>query len=87
MVVPVSEKSDSSVAEDIAGVQNPSVSIVYYAAPPLYPPIAGVRARENGIVHNLMTDFVDMNNPEGFGVVMDLEEFMMWVASRDQSAC
>ena len=64
---------------DAIGVQNPSASVLYSAAPPEYPPIAGVRARENGIVHNLMTGFVDMSNSQGFGVVVNLEEFMTWV--------
>jgi len=83
MVVPASETAASSVAEEAIEVQNPPASVVYQAAPPLYPPIAGPRATENGIAHNLMTDFVDMNNPNGFGVVVNLEEFMIWIASRD----
>jgi len=83
MVVPASETSLSSVADGTIGVQNSPASAVYAVAPPLYPPIAGVRARENGVAHNLMTDFVDMNNSEGFGVVMNLGELMAWVASRD----
>jgi len=62
-------------------VQNLSTSVVYQAPPPLYPPIAGIRARERGIVDNLMTDFVDMNDPNGFGVVMGLAEFMTWIVS------
>jgi len=83
MVVPASEKSESSVAECTAEAQNPSASVVYYVAPPLYPPIAGVRAREKNVVHNLMTDFIDMNGQKGFGVVMNLEELMKWIVSRD----
>ncbi|KAF9646275.1 hypothetical protein BDM02DRAFT_3130510 [Thelephora ganbajun] len=83
MVVPISEISASSVPDDATEVQNLSTSVVYKAAPPLYPPIAGVRARENGIVNNLMTDFVDMSNPKGFGVVVNLEELMTWIVSQD----
>ena len=64
-------------------VQNPETSVVYEAAPPLYPPIAGIRARERGVAHNLMTDFVDMDNPNGFGVVMSLAEFATWIVSRE----
>lgn len=75
--------SESSIAENDIEVQNPSASVIYHATPPLYPPIAGTRATENGIAHNLMSDFVDMNTPEGFGVVVGLEEFMIWIASRD----
>ena len=36
-----------------------------------------------GIVNNLMTDFVDMNNSAGFGVVVNLEELMTWIVSLD----
>jgi len=83
MVVPVSGTSVSSVADNAIEVQNLSASVIYHAIPPLHPTIAGTRATENGIAHNLMTAFVDMNNPEGFGVVAGLEEFMIWIASRD----
>lgn len=77
------------MADGAIGVQNPSessVSVLYSVTPPQYPPIAGVRAREQGIGHNLMTDFVDMSSdPQGFGVVMNLGELMTWVfASKDQ---
>lgn len=82
MVVPASERSESPVADQAIEVQNPSASVLYRVAPPPYPPIAGVRAREKGITHNLISDFVDMNNPDGFGVVANLEEFMAWIASR-----
>jgi len=84
MVVAISEIS-ASVVDDAATpeVQHSPTPVVYQAAPPIYPPIAGVKAREMGIVHNLMTDFVDMNNPEGFGVVMNLGELMTWIASLD----
>jgi hypothetical protein len=71
------------VPDDATEVQNPSTSVVYMVTPPLHPPIAGVRARENSIAHNLMTDFVDMSNSGGFGVVMNLEGLMAWVVSRD----
>jgi len=81
-LVQISETPASSVAvDDGTQVQNPPTSFVYQVAPPLYPPIAGVRARERGIAHNLMTDFVDMNNPDGFGVVMNLGELMAWIVS------
>lgn len=82
-VVPASETSLPSEVDGATGVQNPLVSPVYSFAPPIYSPIAGVRARENGIAHNLMTDFVDMNNSEGFGVIMNLGELMAWIVSRD----
>jgi len=84
-LVPGSETSESSVADGAIGVRNPSSApAIYYATPPQYPPIAGVRAKENGITHNLMTYFVDMSNPQGFGAVMSLEELMTWVvASRE----
>ena len=76
------------MADNAIGVQNPaSASALYSATPPQYPPIAGVRAREQGITHNLMTDFVDMSmsDPQGFGVVMNLGELMtLVVASQDQ---
>jgi hypothetical protein len=68
------EETPSSAVQ----VQN---SFVYGVAPPAYPPIAGARAREKGVAHNLMSHFVDMTNPAGFGVVMDLGEFMSWIAS------
>ena len=67
------------MADGATEVQNPPTPVVYSATPPQYPPIAGARARENGITNNLMTDFVDMNNPEGFGVVMNLGELMAWI--------
>jgi hypothetical protein len=76
-LVPVSETTASSVADNATGVQNPSTS------QPQYPPIVGVRAGEKGITHNLMTDFVDMSNLEGFGVVMNLGELMTWIVGRD----
>jgi len=69
------------VADCAAEAQNQSTSFVYQVAPPMYPPIAGARAREKGIAHNLMSDFVDMSHSGGFGVVMDLGEFMSWIAS------
>ena len=70
------------MADDAIGVQNPSsASVLYFATPPQYPPIAGVRAREEGITHNLMTDFVDMTDSQGSGVVMNLEELMTWVVA------
>ena len=71
------------MTDDAAEAQNPSTHVVYHVTPPLYLPIAGARAREKGVDDNLMTDFVDMNNPEGFGVVMNLEELITWVVSRD----
>ena len=74
--------TESSVLDDATEAQNPPTSVVYCFAPPKYPPIAGVHARENGITHNLMTDFVDMGNAEGFGVVMNLGELMTWIVSR-----
>jgi len=86
MLVPSSEASASSVVNNTDAtveVQNPSTSVVYAAPPPLYPPIAGIRARERGIADNLMADFVDMNSPNGFGVVMGLAEFMTWIVSQD----
>lgn len=82
-LVPALEMSPSSVADNATEVQNPSTAPVYQVAPPSHPPIAGVRATERGITHNLMTDFVDVSNPEGFGVVMNLWELMAWVTSSD----
>jgi len=79
----VPEPSVSLVTDNATEAQNPSTFVGYHVAPPPYPPIAGVRARGKGVAHNLMTDFVDMNNPGGFGVVMNLEELMTWVVSRD----
>lgn len=75
------EETPSSVDDCAPEVQNASTSLVYQVAPPMYPPIAGVRARERGIAHNLMSDFVDMSHSGGLGVVMDLGEFMSWIAS------
>jgi hypothetical protein len=81
-LVPLSEApASSSVDSNAAEVQNSSTSVVYYAPPPLYPPIAGIRARERGIADNLMTDFVDVDNPNGFGVVMSLADLMTWIVS------
>jgi hypothetical protein len=72
------------VADDATGILNPPTSAaVYRVLPPQYPPIAGDRAREKGITHNLMTDFVDMNHLEGLGVVTNLGEFMVWIDVRD----
>ena len=72
------------MADGATEAQNSSTpSVVYEVAPPLYPPIAGVGAREMGIVNNLMTDFVDMNNSAGFGVVVNLEELTTWIVSLD----
>ena len=71
------------MADQPIEAQIPSASVVYRVPPPLYPPIAGVRARENGIVDNLMTHFVDVNNPNGFGVVMNLEELMKRIVPWD----
>ena len=81
-LVPVSEKSLSSVADDATEAQSPPTPAVYCAAPPQYPPIAGARARENGITHNLMSHFVDMSNPGGFGVIMNVGELLAWIISR-----
>lgn len=75
------EETPSSADDGVAQVQSPPTSFVYQVAPPIYPPIAGVRARENGVTHNLMSDFVDMANLEGSGVVMNLGEFMSWIIS------
>ncbi|KZV71774.1 hypothetical protein PENSPDRAFT_605295 [Peniophora sp. CONT] len=38
---------------------------------PSYPPICGPKAQSTGVLHNLMTHFVDMT-VEGFGEVVDL---------------
>ena len=81
LVLAPDETPSSATDGCAAGVQGPSTAFVYQVAPPIYPPIAGVRARETGVAHNLMSDFVDMANSEGFGVVMNLGEFMSWIVS------
>ncbi|KZT11633.1 uncharacterized protein LAESUDRAFT_720886 [Laetiporus sulphureus 93-53] len=57
----------------------------YYSAPPSYPALCGPKAREMGVINNLMQSYVTMargasgpTSPDSFGVVMDLRELLHW---------
>jgi len=64
---------DEQVAEEVR----------YLAPPPSYAPLQGAIARELGVRHNLMTDFVDME-AIGFGRVVSLSEFINWCTAPSQ---
>jgi len=51
----------------------------YVVPPPLYEPIQGRLALENGVTHNLMTEFVNMSST-AIGVVVDIQTFAAWCA-------
>ncbi|KAI0318348.1 N-terminal glutamine amidase-domain-containing protein [Amylostereum chailletii] len=53
----------------------------YIKPPPAYPPLRGPGAHVDGIVNNLMSDFVDMS-VQKYGTVMKLEDLAMWCTSR-----
>ncbi|KAL4068081.1 N-terminal glutamine amidase-domain-containing protein [Scleroderma yunnanense] len=60
-------------------VSGPSHGPHYASKPPPYPCISGPLAAANGVTHNLMSHFVEMDvDIERFGSVMDFESFLAW---------
>jgi hypothetical protein len=51
----------------------------YAVPPPQYEPIQGRLALENGVTHNLMTEFVNVSSTT-IGVFVDIQMFAMWCA-------
>ncbi|GBE82628.1 hypothetical protein SCP_0410130 [Sparassis crispa] len=96
MLAPAIDSSFSGASpRSVMGLVPGAVPPVRYTAPPPpYPPLCGRRAREAGVVHNLM-EFVSMSpdaedlessvaRREGcYGKVMDMEGFVLWLAGRD----
>ncbi|TFK42976.1 N-terminal glutamine amidase-domain-containing protein [Crucibulum laeve] len=68
-----SDRSHMLVSRDI-DLQDDPVKQIYLSPPPLYGPICGKRAAENGITNNLMTSFISMSGPGvTYGDVLDLK--------------
>ena len=60
--------------ENVFTRQEPDKPIMYKSRPPPYPVIVGIRARDAGILNNLMASFVDMDAKNGgVGDVYTLE--------------
>lgn len=60
-------------------MEGSSIPVVYIAPPPLYAPICGESALEEGITNNLMTHYVsmsevEMNGTDAYGVVLNRDE-------------
>lgn len=54
----------------------------YQSPPPLYKPIQGAIALENGILNNLMTGFVCMKSSENaYGDVVVMDSLRLWGGS------
>lgn len=99
MIAPEPPTSESG-SQTLAGTPNtetpaPQHQHQYWTPPPPYPALCGLKARELGVTHNLMSSFVAMSaQPAGsgedagagvkaaeqFGKVMDVDEFLLWIS-------